>query len=277
MSQPPPDRDYVLGTHDEEIARLGLQHRVWRQQVLAAWQRAGIGPGARVLDVGAGPGFATLDLAELAGPAGRIVAVERSGRFAASARARCAGAGAPVDVHELDLMNDPIPAVSAEGYDFAWCRWVASFVASPATLCARIAAALRPGGRVVFHEYLNYGTWNYVPGQPRLREFVQHVMASWRASGGEPDIAGALPTLLAAEGLQVIEARPLVFAARPGEGFWEWPAAFIGVNLARLQELGRVDAAWTEAARAELCAVSADPAALVITPMVLELIAEKRG
>lgn len=277
MSNSPSDRDYVLGTHDEEIARLGLQHRVWRQQVLAAWQRAGIKTGSRVLDVGAGPGFATRDLAEIVGPEGRVAAVERSGRFAAAARARCAGAGAPVEVHELDLMPDPIPVAAAEGYDFAWCRWVASFVASPATLCSRISSALRPGGRVVFHEYLNYGTWSYLPGRPRLREFVQHVMASWRASGGEPDIAGALPALLAAENVQIIEARPLVFAARPNEGFWSWPAAFIEVNLARMQELGRVDAAWAEAARAELRAAGADPASLVITPMVLELIAEKRG
>ncbi len=28
--------DYVLGTHDAEIARLGLQHRVWRESMLAA-------------------------------------------------------------------------------------------------------------------------------------------------------------------------------------------------------------------------------------------------
>jgi hypothetical protein len=36
------DRDYVLCTHDEEIARLGLQHAVWRPRVLDAWRRAGI-------------------------------------------------------------------------------------------------------------------------------------------------------------------------------------------------------------------------------------------
>ena len=24
------ERDYVLGTHDDEIYRLGFQHRVWR-------------------------------------------------------------------------------------------------------------------------------------------------------------------------------------------------------------------------------------------------------
>src|SRR6266571_4712358 len=32
------ERDYVLGTHDEEISRLGLQHRVWRPVVLECWR-----------------------------------------------------------------------------------------------------------------------------------------------------------------------------------------------------------------------------------------------
>ena len=65
------EKDYVLGTHDEEIARLGLQHRVWRPRVLDAWRRAGFTLGQTILDVGCGPGHATLDLAEIVGPRGR--------------------------------------------------------------------------------------------------------------------------------------------------------------------------------------------------------------
>ena len=34
------ERDYVLGTHDDEIYRLGYQHRVWRPRALDAWARA---------------------------------------------------------------------------------------------------------------------------------------------------------------------------------------------------------------------------------------------
>ncbi|MGH8442569.1 MAG: SAM-dependent methyltransferase, partial [Nevskiaceae bacterium] len=57
------ERDYVLGTHDEEIARLGLQHELWRPRMLAGWDRAGFKEGMRIVDVGAGPGYATVDLA----------------------------------------------------------------------------------------------------------------------------------------------------------------------------------------------------------------------
>lgn len=75
------ERDYVLGTHEEELARLGLQHRVWRPVVLDCWQRAGLTAGKRVLDVGAGPGYAAIDLAEIVGSTGEVVALERSQNF----------------------------------------------------------------------------------------------------------------------------------------------------------------------------------------------------
>ena len=104
-----PAGDYVLGTHDAEIERLGLQHRVWRDTMLAAWRRAGIRDGMRVIDVGAGPGYATLELAELVGAAGAVLAVERSPRYVSRLRAACAERGmAQVSVVEADLMSPPV-------------------------------------------------------------------------------------------------------------------------------------------------------------------------
>src|SRR5947209_3114842 len=78
MNDSSKERDYVLGTHENELERLGVQHRAWREVVLDCWRNAGIGVGGKVLDVGAGPGYATVDLAEIVGPAGKVVAVERS-------------------------------------------------------------------------------------------------------------------------------------------------------------------------------------------------------
>jgi precorrin-6B methylase 2 len=75
------DTDYVLTTHDEEIARLGIQHQVWRSHMLDAWARAGITRGSRVVDFGAGPGYATCDAAEIVGPRGQVTAIERSPHF----------------------------------------------------------------------------------------------------------------------------------------------------------------------------------------------------
>ncbi len=264
--------DYVLGTHDAEIERLGLQHRAWREAMLGAWRRAGLHEGERVLDVGAGPGYVTVDLADVVGPEGRVVAVERSPRFAAVLRARCERRGlSNVELVESDLMSAP----SLAGFDMAWCRWVASFVPSRETLARWLASAVRPGGRVVFHEYIAYETWSYLPRRPELARFVGEVMASWRADGGEPNAAAPFVEALAASGFRVVSSRPLVYTARPKDPLWRWPASFVPINLARLVELGRVTPDWTARVEAELSDAEADPESRVLTPTVLEVIARR--
>jgi hypothetical protein len=45
-------------THDEEIARLGMQYRVWRPRALDAWRRGGFTTGQTLLNVGCEPGYA---------------------------------------------------------------------------------------------------------------------------------------------------------------------------------------------------------------------------
>jgi SAM-dependent methyltransferase len=267
------ERDYLLGTHEPELARLGLQHRVWRPTVLDCWQRAGITAGSRVLDVGAGPGFATVDLAEIVGPTGEVVAVERSARYARAAVAACRQRGLDhVRVLELDLMTDPLPA---RDLDAVWCRWVACFVSSPQALVESIAAALRPGGVAVFHEYADYASWRLVPPGPAHARFVREVMANWRAAGGEPDVAPAVVGHLADAGFVIREAVPRVFCIRPADPMWHWPASFVEVHIDRLLELGQADPEWAKSVRTEFRAATADPRSLMITPMVLEIIADR--
>src|SRR5947209_5485905 len=112
-----PDGDYILGTHDEELERLGLQHRVWRPHVLDCWSRAGISGGKRVIDIGAGPGYAATDLAEIVGRTGQVVAVERSPKFVQALRERTRSQRLTnIEIHELDLMADNLPG---GGYDFS--------------------------------------------------------------------------------------------------------------------------------------------------------------
>src|SRR6266705_2675122 len=264
----PADRDYVLGTIGEELARLGLQHRVWRPVVLDCWQRAGLTVGKRVLDVGAGPGYATVDLAEIVGPTGEVVALERSQNFIRAMEATCrARSLRNVKIHELDLMT--------ADYDFAWCRWVVSFVDDPALLIEKLGRVMPKGSLSIFHEYGHYETWRFFPRLPMQERFREHVIAPWRESGGEPDGAARLPELLAGSGFVIRSARPHVFCLRPNDYMWQWPATFIETYLPRLIEMGRIDQNFADKVRADLASAERNRNSFMLTPLVLEIIAEK--
>jgi ubiquinone/menaquinone biosynthesis C-methylase UbiE len=267
------ERDYVLGTHDEEIARLGLQHRVWRPVVLEGWKKAGITAGKRVLDVGAGPGYATLDLAEIVGPTGEVVALERSRNFIDAMKETLQARGLTnVKVYDLDLMSDDLPKGD---YDFSWCRWVLCFVSNPALLVKKLGGVMPKGSKSIFHEYAHYETWRFLPRLPSQETFREHVIETWHQSGGEPDAAPVLTSLLSENEFVIRSATPHIFCIRPSDFMWQWPATFIEVYLPRLLEMGRIDQTFAEKVRADLADAQKNPNALMITPLVLEIVAEK--
>jgi SAM-dependent methyltransferase len=265
------EHDYVLGTHDAEIARLGLQHRVWRPRVLAAWQRAGLTVGQTVVDLGCGPGYATVDLAEIVGPAGHVHAIDRSSRFLASLTARARALGqTQVSTYEHDLDHDGWPAVEA---DLLWCRWVAAFVREPRAFVDRLRRLVKPQGVVVLYEYLDYAAWRLLPDAPSFDRFVAAVIATWRQAGGEPDIGRALPGWLEAAGFRIVSLVPHVDVIAPTMHFWQWPRAFLETGLARLVDIGAIDAPTAEEVWRDFLAREADPHVRMVTPTVLEIVA----
>ncbi|HEX9931671.1 MAG TPA: methyltransferase domain-containing protein [Allosphingosinicella sp.] len=259
--------DYVLGTEADEIERLGLQHRVWRERVLDAWRRAGIGEGQTIVDVGAGPGWASADLAAIVGTGGRVVALERSTSFLAAVRGRGL---ANVEVRAHDVSEEPFGDAFA---DAAWCRWVLSFVEAPERTVGHVARALKPGGVAVFHEYADYRAWQMMPPDAELDRFRSLVIQSWRDAGGEPDAALRLPSWLAAAGLEPVEVRPLVEIVGREDFTWQWPAAFMAVGARRLASLGYCTE--EEAERLGTVLERQPPHARMVTPIVAEVTARR--
>ncbi len=76
-------------------------------------------------------------------------------------------------------------------------------------------------------------------------------------------------------GFVIRSATPHIFCLRPKDYMWQWPATFIDVYLPRLQQMGRIDEAFAEKVRAEFARAEKSPNTLMITPLVLEIIAEK--
>ena len=269
------DEDYIIGTNDLEVKRLGLQHTLWRESALAAWRRAGIRPGMRVLDLGCGPGYASFDLAELVGPEGEVVGVDQSEFFlkALEQGARSRGLDNIRTVHAaIDAYDWP-----DAGFDAVWTRWVLCFLPDPKAALDGIVRALRPGGVFVAQEYVDYRSFRLEPSEPVFDTFVDAVDTSWRHFDGDPNIARRFPAWFAELGLEIDELTPVHYAARPGDPIFRWPMSWLQEAPARLVELGFLSPDDAEAFNAFIERRQADPATLLMTPCVLTSRARKPG
>lgn len=267
------EREYLLGTHDAELIRLGFQHQVWSAHAVRGWERAGFRLGQRLLDVGCGPGYTTFDLARLVGDAGEVVAVDLSRRFVGylAEQARARGLSS-IETRIQDVERLDLPP---ESFDGAFTRWVLCFVSDPAATVAGVARALRPGASFVVQDYLRYPAITMAPRSDAFSQIVDAVVRSWRARGGDPEIGIRIPAMMTRAGLKVTSVHPIVRVARPGTSLWQWPETFFTGYVPNLVESGLVTPDDADAFWRDWRDRSADPAAFLLTPPMVEVIGTK--
>src|SRR4051794_17933265 len=123
--------------HAESVLR---SHRTRTAANSAAYLLPHLEPGQRLLDVGAGPGTITADLAAIVAP-GEVVALEVNDEAAAITRAGAPGVDVRVgDVHTLPFDDGE--------YDVVHAHQVLQHVADPVQALREMARVTRPGGVV---------------------------------------------------------------------------------------------------------------------------------
>lgn len=105
---------------------------------------AGIGPGSRVLDVAAGSGDQTLDIARRIGPGGRVLATDLSPAILELARRNAVRAGhRNIETKVADGESLPVDSAS---FDAAVCRLGLMLFPDPLQGLREMHRAIRPGG-----------------------------------------------------------------------------------------------------------------------------------
>ena len=274
ITGPAPEEPYLLGTDREEGRRLETQHRLWSREAHDLWDRAGFGPGDRLLDLGCGPGFASLELAHRVGATGHVLAIDESPRFIETLVREAGRCG----LSHLAARVERVEALRLEpgSLDGAFARWLFCFLPDPAPVIEGVVSGLRPGGRFVIWDYLNYQATKLYPPSPAFERVLAAVQESWRRTGGDLNVGALLPGLLAGAGCRVLDLVPIVRFARPGTDLWEWPAGFFFGYMPRLVEAGLLAEAERRAFEAEWREREQDPGAFLSAPPMLGIIAEKR-
>lgn len=124
---------------------------------------AGLRAGDRVLDVGCGNGWVTLEAARRVQPGGSVVGADVSRPMLGLARERAAAAG----VGSVELLEaDAQVHAFGERFDALVSRFGLLFFEDPGAAFSNLAGALRPGGRIAFTAWqgLMQSEWILVPG-----------------------------------------------------------------------------------------------------------------
>jgi SAM-dependent methyltransferase len=120
--------------------------RGWLEQASAAMlESACIERGAKVLDIAAGAGDQTLDIARLVGPQGHVLATDISAAILLLAAENALVSG----LHNVTTQVADAQTLGLEGgpFDAAVCRLGLMFCRAPLDALKQARAALRPGGR----------------------------------------------------------------------------------------------------------------------------------
>jgi ubiquinone/menaquinone biosynthesis C-methylase UbiE len=266
---------YPFGYEDEELARLGDQHRVWKEENQRFLSRAGFKEGDTLVDLGCGPGFTTLDLARRVGPRGRVIAVDRDGERSIRRLQRAvdaAGLG-NVETRVADLERFDLPSESVDG---VYGRWVLMYLPEDevGALIVRIARWLKPGAACALAEFCNYRHIAVYPRTEHLGLIAEALMRAAGAYGGNPEIGNVLPGLLNQAGLRV-ELGVVAKAVRPATPEWRWPDVLFRQLLPTLVSKGYLTQEAVSRFLAEWEVRCQDPTTVFFSSPVMEAIGQR--
>lgn len=194
---------YALRLDEDEVARYRMMAERARERESDLWDRAGLVPGARLADVGCGPGAMTALLAERIGSRGSVVGVDGDEEAVATARTALAGR----DNVEVRVGRADDTGLEEGLFDVVVLRHVLAHNGGfEQRIVDHLARLVRPGGHVYLVD-TDLTSVSVSPSVPAVEE-LHGCYARWHAQrDNDPRIGRRLADLGRAAGLEVEEFR----------------------------------------------------------------------
>ena len=179
-----PQVEYALGHSSRELDRLSFQGTVFAGYTRQLLTEAGLTSGMRVLDVGSGSGDVSFLAADLVGPHGHVVGVDRSPEAVERARTRAVRRNISNVTFEV---GDPASMHFDSPFDAIIGRFVLMYQDDPAKSLRSMMRYLREGGLVAFQEVDSTACRSW-PAVPTFDAAARWLMDALRASGARPEL-----------------------------------------------------------------------------------------
>lgn len=193
--------DYALTLSETEVARYRMMGARARADEAEAWQSAGIVEGARVADVGCGPGGTLVAIAEAVGPTGAAVGVDVDPAAIVLATEMIAQVG----LRNATVRVGPADNTGLEpgSFDVVMMRHVLAHNGGrEAAIVAHLAELVRPGG-VVYLADVEMTAIRARRLDPDLADLAERYVEFQRGRGNDPQVGLLLSDFLRAAGLEV--------------------------------------------------------------------------
>lgn len=177
--------NYPIVFTDRERERLMLQGSLVREMTAAGFRAAGIATGMRVLDLGCGVGDVAILAADLVGPSGSVVGLDRDADSVAWATRRVAEAGRTNIRFQACEFGD---FADARPFDALIGRFILLYLPDPGALLRKLSERLRRGAIVAFFEPDHSIPVRLDPEIPLLRQCDIWIKEALRHSGAQLDM-----------------------------------------------------------------------------------------
>jgi SAM-dependent methyltransferase len=190
---------YSLGRTPDEYERLRRQARVWESATGRLLDQVALGPGARCLDAGCGPGETMRQMAQRVGPSGRVTGVDVDAPLGAQAVAILQADGhRQCDFARVDLTTaDPIPGAP---FDLVYARLLLYHLPQRVAVLERLWDAVAPGGHLLVQDY-DLRAASVTPALESVDELVRLIIGAFSAAGCDVHVGARLPHVFAEAGL----------------------------------------------------------------------------
>ncbi len=228
------NKEYILGTNQTELERLEFQHGVWKNITDSFLEKLNIQKGWKCLDVGAGPGYVSMDLRSIVGDAGEVTALEPSDFYLSYFKERCERN----NFQNVKFINGNLEDVDLqiEHYDLIYLRWVIDFVKEPENFLLKLLSALKKGGVIAIQDY-NYEGIGLYPKGGAFDNIADHIRAYWRAGGGDPYFVSKIPPVFKKNNIKLEEYSPVGLAGDSQCPVFEWADRFLSGHFQLMKDL----------------------------------------